>query len=122
MPVAADFVTFSDGSFDLGGGVGADIDRTLTENIGEAPRSGEGGLLTWNVRREGSGSVSYDVILNGGSRQAGYTVSETNWHSVQEVVSTGKINQGGNAVEFRVTGGSGRLSIGDVTLWYRKNV
>ena len=122
MPRAADFVTFSDFSFDLGGGVGADIDRTLHETIDETPQFGEGGLLTWNVRREGSGSVSYDVFVNGGSRQVGYTVSEQDWHSVQEVISTGKINEGANSVEFRVTGGSGRLSIGDVTLWYRKNV
>jgi hypothetical protein len=119
MPIAADFVTFSDFSFDLS--IGQDIDRTLSENIPEAPRSGEGALLTWNVRREGSGSVQYEVVVNNGSAQS-FSVSGTDWHSLQEVIGTGRIQQGNNTVTYRVTGGNGRLSIGDVTLWYRKNV
>ena len=119
MPRVADFVTFSDKPFDLQ--LGSDIDETLTEIIEEQPQSGEGGLLTWNVRREGSGSVSYQIRVNN-DNQTSYTVSETNWHSVQEVISTSDLKQGENTVEFIVTSGTGRLSIGDVTLFYRKNI
>ena len=117
MPTVADFTNFSDTSFDLQLGA----NNILTSNIPDRPQSGEGALLTWNVRREGAGSVSYLIRVNNND-QTSYTVSETNWHSVQEVVSTGDLELGDNTVEFLVTDGTGRLSIGDVTLFYRKNV
>lgn len=118
MARVADFVTFSDFSFDLE--IGGDIDRTLQETIEATPRSGEGVILMYNRRREASGSVSYTVSLNG-TQISNATVSESNWHTVHEVVSTSNVRQGVNEIEFRVTSGNGRLSIGDVTLWYRQD-
>jgi hypothetical protein len=55
---------------------------------------------------------------------ASYFITDNEWRAVQEVIPTNTIQQGNNTVEFRVIRGSslGRLSIGDVTLWYRKNV
>jgi hypothetical protein len=122
MPRVADFVQFSDVSFDLR--IGGDIDRPLTQLISDAPANGEGALLTWNVRREGSGSVTYEVKVNGSSAPTStvYTVSQPDWSTVQETIPTNVVKQGSNTVEFRVTGGSGTLSIGDVVLWYRQNV
>lgn len=119
MARVADFELFRDSSFDLR--IGADLDRTLTANIDTVPETGEGGLLTWNVRREGVGTVSYDVFVNGGSRQVGYTVSSPDWSAVQESISTAKLQPGDNTVRFVVTGGSGTLSIGDVVLLYRQD-
>lgn len=119
MPVVADFVTFSDVSFDLQ--FSGNSSRTLTEEIAVQPQSGEGGLLLWNVRREGTGSVSYSITINDGNTTS-FTIDDPEWRSIQEVVSTGAINQGQNNVVITVTGGTGRLSIGDVTLMYRLNV
>ena len=65
MATVANFIQFSDAAFDLGGAAGADIDRTLTRNIEDVPASGQGALLTWNVKRVGTGNVTYEVNLNG---------------------------------------------------------
>ena len=116
MPVVADFITFSDVSFDLE--LGGTSSQTLNENITEQPRLGEGALLLWNVRREGTGSVSYNIRVNNGNARS-FTVSETNWHSVHEVIQTNDLNQGDNNIFITVTGGTGRLSVGDVTILYR---
>jgi hypothetical protein len=114
----ADFEQFSDVSFDLR--LGGDIDKTLTKNLDATPYSGEGALLMWNVRREGSGSVSYEVKVNNGSI-ATYTVNQGDWSSVHEAMPTSSIHLGDNTVEFRVTTGTGTLSIGDVILFYRQD-
>lgn len=120
MAQVADFVTFSDDPRNITRG--GDIDFTLQENIAEVPQAGEGGLLTWTVRRNDPGSIEYEVFLNGGSRQNRYVVSSPGAHSVQEVVGIGKIGQGQNVVRFVATDGEGQLSVSDITLWYRKNV
>ena len=121
MATASDFVVFRDQSFDLSDQQGADSDRDLDNIIDDDPISGEGGLLTWNVRREGNGSVDYEIEINGTFVNR-YTVSERNWHSVQERFPTGSIQQGENTVRYHVTGGDGTLSVGDVVLFYRKNI
>lgn len=119
MARVADYAQLSDVSFDLR--LGGDIDRTLEQHIADVPASGEGVLLAWNVRREGVGSVTYELRVNG-TQAATYTVSGADWSTVQEAMGTDTIHQGDNTVEFRVTAGTGTLSIGDVMLWYRKDV
>lgn len=120
MPTVADFAQFSDRSRDLR--VGGDIDVTFERNI-SAPVSGEGALLTWNIRREGLGSVTYMVRVNGTEIfNNPQTVNLIDWVSVQEVLDTEIIRQGNNTVEFRVTDGTGTLSFADVVLFYRKNI
>jgi hypothetical protein len=118
MATVADFAQFSDTSFDLR--LGGDIDKTLTRDLENTPRSGEGALLMWNVRREGSGSVSYEVKVNNASA-ATYTVTQGDWTAVHEALSTDSVHLGSNTVEFRVTAGTGTLSIGDVVLFYRQD-
>jgi hypothetical protein len=51
-----------------------------------------------------------------------YTVTLADWSAVQEALDTANIKAGNNTVEFRVTGGTGTLSVADVMLFYRKNV
>lgn len=120
MPTVADFVQLSDSSIDLR--IGGDVDRTLEETL-SSPASGEGALLTWNVRREGTGSVTYTVRVNDAPVTT-YTVALADWSAVQEAMGTSDINQGNNTVEFRVTGGTegSILSFADVVLFYRKNI
>ena len=118
MARVADFAQFSDTSIDLR--IGGDIDRTLTRNLDATPAGGQGALLTWMVRREGTGSVSYEVKVNG-SVLSTYTVTVGDWVGVKEAISTDDIHLGNNTVEFRVTGGTGTLSFGDVVLFYRQD-
>jgi hypothetical protein len=85
MPRAADFVQFSDVAFDLQ--IGADTDRLLTQTITDIPASGEGALLTWNARREGLDSMTYEVSINDVSHATKtYTISQGDWSAVQETV------------------------------------
>lgn len=119
MAKVADYAQLADVSFDLR--LGGDIDRTLEQNIADEPATGEGALLTWNVRREGAGSVTYDVRVNGITITT-HTVTVADWSAVQEAMGTDTIHQGDNTVDFVVTAGTGTLSIGDVMLWYRKEV
>ena len=120
MARVANYEHFSDVSFDLQ--IGADIDMDLTAVIENTPQGGEGCLLTWNVRLEGSGdSVTYRVLVNG-DLQNTFTATTKDWHSLQETVSTTVVKKGENTVRFVVTGGTGRLSIGDVVLFYRHDI
>ena len=119
MTRVANFGMLSDQSFDLK--IGDDIDKTLSENITGTPVSGSGAFLMWNVRREGTGTVKYEVKLNDQNPNK-YVVDLKDWSSVHEAFNTSSIKQGTNKVEFKVTGGSGTLSIGDVVLFYREDV
>lgn len=120
MPRVADFVQFSDVAFDLQ--IGGDIDRLLTQTITDRPATGEGALLMWNVRREGLGSVTYEVNINDvGNATKTYTVSQEDWSAIQGIVPANAVRQGSNTVIFAVTGGASTLSISDVVLWYRQD-
>ena len=118
MATVADYAQFSDASFDLRL-TGGTIDKSLTRSIENAPASGEGALLMWNVRREGAGSVTYEVRVNGGTA-ATYTVTQGDWSAVHEALSTGSVHLGSNTVEFQVTAGTGIVSIGHVILFFRQ--
>jgi hypothetical protein len=119
MARVADFAQFSDTSIDLS--IGRDIDRTLTRNLDAPPADGQGAVLEWMVRREGTGSVSYEVKVNGNVIGT-YTVTLGDWVGVKEAISTDDIHIGNNTVVFRVTGGTGTLSFGDVILFYRQDI
>lgn len=119
MQTVATFAQLADTPIDLR--IGGDIDHTFTQNIPGPPASGEGSFLAWNVRREGSGSVTYEVKVNGTSI-ATYTVTQMDWSTVQETMPTDVVHQGNNTVEFRVTAGTAILSFSDVLLWYRVQV
>ena len=118
MSNAVDLVRFSDNAIDLS--IGGTAVQSFTNNI-STPVSGEGALLTWNVRREGIGSVTYVLRVNG-NESGPYTVTLADWSAVQEALDTINIKAGNNTVEFRVTGGTATLSLGDVMLFYRKSV
>ncbi len=119
MPRVANFAQLRDESFSLV--VGGDIDRALTQDLADAPAAGEGALLTWNVQREGTGTVTYEVTMNG-TRLNTYTATLGERRAVQEAMDTTTIHQGTNTVVFRVLGGTGTLEIGDVILFYRQDV
>jgi hypothetical protein len=121
MTSAADFVQFADYSFDLslgGGGIGDN--RILTRDI-VTPVSGEGALLSWRVRCEGSSNVVYLVKIND-RYVSTHTVPGDEWTIVQEAIHTDEIREGDNTVEFQMTWGSGVLSVSDVMLFYRREV
>jgi hypothetical protein len=118
MARVCDFEQFSDVSVDLR--IGGDIDRTFTSSLDSTPASGEGSLLKWMVRREGTGCVTYEVRVNS-VLVCTHTVTLADWSAVQEALATDQIHFGSNSVEFRVTAGTGTLSIGDVMLFYRQD-
>jgi len=118
MAIACDLVQFTDNAIDLR--IGGDLDRTLSRNL-STPVSGEGALLTWNVRREGVGSVTYLVRVNG-NESGPYSVTLADWSAVQEALDTSNIKAGNNTIEFQLTGGTATLSFSDVVLFYRKSV
>ena len=119
MARVANYELFRDASFGLK--IGDDIDRTLTANIENTPVSGEGAVAMWKARREGSGSVSYRVIVNG-TQVYSTTTDEPNITTIHEVLNTPDISKGENTVKFEVTGGTGTLRVADVMIWYRQNV
>jgi hypothetical protein len=121
MARVAEFAQFSDSQIDLR--IGGDIDRTLTKNLDATPASGHGALLSWMTRREATGSVTYEVKVNGTviTPSGGLTVTVADWVGVHEALSTDDIHLGNNTVEFRVTGGTATLSFSDVILFYRQD-
>lgn len=124
MAIVADYKHISDRSIDLkvaSSEIAGRMIHTFEFNLAEDPVSGEGALIAWNMRRELQDSVNYKVEVNG-SYAARYTANETDWHAVHENIPSNSIHQGENTVTFEVTSGAGIVSIGDVTLWYRKSV
>lgn len=119
----ADYEFFNDVSFGLK--IGGDIDRTLSANIENAPKPGEGAILMWKHWRTGSGPVSYQVLVNGTEVFAptisGDTASE-NFTFLHENISTNTIKAGENSIEFRVTSGTGTVRISDVVIFYRRDL
>ena len=123
MTRIANFAQFSDDPFRLR--IGDDIDKTLSRVIEAHPADGEGALLMWRTRREGSGKVTYTVKVNN-TVIGPLTTSLEDRVTVHEALATADIKQGTNTVEFRLkhenTDNSATLDVGDVILWYRQNV
>jgi hypothetical protein len=118
MARVADFVQFSDTPVSLA--IGGDIDRAFTKNIDATPASGEGAVVKWMVWRGGSGSVTYEVRVNGTPINT-YTATLTDRVAVHEAISTDTIHLGDNTVVFEVKSGTGTLSFADVFLFYRQD-
>jgi hypothetical protein len=118
MARVAEFAQFSDSAIDLR--IGGDIDRTLSKSLDATPASGHGAVLQWMVRREATGSVTYEVKVNGNVINT-FVVTGADWVGVHEAISTDDIHLGNNTVEFRVTGGTATLSFSDVILFYRQD-
>ncbi len=118
MPTVATYYQLQDTEIDLR--VGGDVDRTFTQSIPVDPVSGEGAMVSWVARRKASGSVNYDVTLNGALLNS-YTLNTTDKIAIQETTSTSNVTQGDNELIFLVTGGTGTLGLGDVMLWHRVN-
>ncbi|MEO1353995.1 MAG: hypothetical protein AAFW84_35470 [Cyanobacteria bacterium J06635_15] len=124
MAIVADYKHLSDKSIDLkvaSSEIAGNMRHTFEFNLTETPVTGEGALIAWNMRREYNYPVSYKVEVNG-AYAARYTANETDWHAVHENIPSNSIHAGENTVTFEVTSGAGIVSIGDVTLWYRKNI
>ncbi|MEM9163017.1 MAG: hypothetical protein AAGC54_08105 [Cyanobacteria bacterium P01_F01_bin.4] len=124
MAIVADYKHISDKSIDLkvaSSEIAGTMIHTFEFHLAEDPVSGEGALIAWNMRRELADSVNYKVEVNG-SYAARYTANETDWHAVHENIPSNSIHTGENTVTFEVTSGAGIVSIGDVTLWYRKSI
>ncbi len=119
MPRVANYELFRDLPFSLRRG--GDIDRTLEANIGNTPADGEGAIAMWRVNRQGSGSVSYRVLVNGTQFYVN-TVNDANRTTVHEAIRTPNISRGTNRIRFEVTGGTGTLQVADVIIWYRQDV
>ena len=124
--VVAGYELFQDRSFALEIGnvqiPGNQPNRTLTDNVEDTPRSGEGAILMWKHWRAGSGSATYQVSVNE-SEVSNPTISNNtaprDFTSLHEFVGVNDINSGENNVEFRLMDGSGTLRIADVILFYR---
>ena len=119
MPRVANYEFFSDVSFGLR--IGGDIDRTLTQNIQNTPASGEGAVLFWKAWRTGSGSVTYQVFVNG-ELVSTPTVSQGDFTTLHENLGTSQIQPGSNEVRFVVESGTGTVRIGDVLILYRHDI
>jgi hypothetical protein len=118
-PTVANYILFTDAAFELQ--AGADINRTLTRNIEDVPVSGQGALLTWNVKRVGTGNVTYTVHLNGSLINT-HTVTLGERRAMQEATGTENVRQGENNVVFEVTDGTGILNVSSVMCFYRQEV
>ncbi|UFP95045.1 hypothetical protein [Gloeobacter morelensis] len=113
----ANFAQFTDGSVSLDY---LDAPANFVRNL-DTPANGEGAVLTWTVRRFGSGPATYKVHVNG-NLVGTYTHSLEERYAVQEALSTGEIHAGQNSVTFFTDADAsfdGELSIGDVVLHYR---
>ncbi|MEM7794070.1 MAG: hypothetical protein AAF579_06395 [Cyanobacteria bacterium P01_C01_bin.118] len=118
-PVAG-YEYFRDARFDLR--IGGNIDETLSADIENTPKPGGGAILMWKHSRNGAGSVSYKVLVNGVEVFAPTISSDTAPReaiAINETINPNKINAGENNIKFEVPGGTSTLRISDVAIFYR---
>lgn len=120
MATVCDYCLFQDYQFTLQQS-GPETLKSLRKTLNGSPVGGEGVVLTWKVRRGGTGKVNYQVSVNGSTPEGTYVLSNDDTHSIQEVVPTDRLVSGENEVTFAVTGGTGNLTIGDVVMFFRQN-
>jgi hypothetical protein len=123
--IAADYHVFVDGTVELQ--IGADIDRDLEENLPNDIRGNANAILFWNDRKEGQGTdVIYTITLNGQQIRPdapNYTVSSGLYYTRQEVVPGSVLRAGDeNTLRLRVLDGTGRLSVTDVFMMFKRNI
>ena len=116
IPVITDFHVVQDRSFDirLGGELGAERSFTLQP----FPTGESLWLVAWHVCTHCCGTVEYEVRINN-QLVAVQSVQGRDWHLVQEALGGAVVPAGPNRMRFRTLSGGARLSIGDMTLFFR---
>lgn len=114
-----DFLVIKDKSFDLQAAGPSEAEKEFT--LAPFPMAESPWLLAWNVRTETAGQVLYEVRVNGAAVTT-QTVQGRDWHQVQEVLSSAVFHEGSNQITFRVLSGTTRMSVGDVTVFFKNRL
>ena len=134
---AADFVLFTDKTEELyfHHGIKEEVTKSFEANILELSiASGQGAILSWNVRRIGSDEnpIKYYIEVNGYDTSHGnpYLVRDANFSTRQEVIPTNVLRPGKNEVTVKILRSdsgawknenlNNRLMVSDIVVWYRQ--
>jgi hypothetical protein len=116
IPGITDFHVIQDKSFEIqiGGNLGAEKAFTLQP----FPTGESLWLVAWNVCTESGRTATYEVRING-QLAAIQSVRSRDWHLVQEALGSALVPAGPNRIQFRALSRRIRLSLGDMTLFFR---
>lgn len=117
IPGITDFHVIQDKSFEIqiGGGLGAEKVFTLQP----FPRGECLWLVAWNVDADSGRTAKYEVRING-KLAAVQCVRSRDWHLLQENLGPALIPAGPNRIQFRALSPHTRLSLHDLTLFFRE--
>ena len=120
MPRIADYSAITDGKFTLSTSGDIDFDRDFTLESGAG--LGSSSILAFVLFVDpGAASLTFEVAVNG-SPQLSYGYNGPHHSTLHEVISGNVLKAGTNNVSFRITGGTGNLSFGDVVLFYQRDI
>lgn len=120
MPRIADYAIITDDKFTIQ--TGGDIDRDFDFTLESGAHLGSRSILAFVLFVDGDAdSLAFQVKVNGKS-QLSYTFTGFQVNTLHEVINRDVLKAGTNNVEFRITGGSGKLAFGDVVLHYQRDI
>lgn len=124
MSRIADYAVISDSRFTLQTAGAGDTDKDFDFGLESGAHLGSRAVLLFDLFvDDSSSSLKFEVKING-SVQMTRTYSSFRSNTMHEVVDANVLKSGANAnnIEFRIASGTGRLEIGDVVLFYQRDV
>jgi hypothetical protein len=116
IPVITEFHVIQETSFEIQ--IGGDLEAEKAFTLQSFPRGESLWLVAWNVCAESGRTATYEVRVNG-QLAAIQSVRSRDWHLVQENLGAALIPAGPNRIQFRALSPRIRLSLGDMTLFFR---
>lgn len=133
MTVLADYFVLSDVKFSLATTTPVPFTFTLPANfIDTFPTPGPGDpprhqpVLSFVLDTGNSTNLVFNITTtpNGGSTTTQFTATYNAnvYHTVHEAINLNGLEAGVNEIAFARVSGTGTLEIGDVVLWYKRNL
>jgi hypothetical protein len=119
MATVADYLAIRDASVTLQ--TGGDIDWQTDFNLGSAARLDQSMILQWfYVSQENASNLSYRFRINGHNIRT-INVTGNFFASIHEILGGSNLVHGENTLEVRIVGGSGRVDVSDIVLWFQRD-
>jgi len=122
MPRIADYLIITQSNFSIQSD--GDIDREFNFTLESGASLASRAVLVFDISiQPAANNLRFEARINGSSQESrSYTGLQR--HSIHTVVDASLLRIGNNAnnINFRILSGTGRLSIGDVVLFYQRDI
>jgi hypothetical protein len=126
LPTIADYLIITDAKFEIQHGTN-NSSWSKTFSLENSTSLGSKSILAFILTPGGSGTITFEVKINGVSQASYKLVQAADVSTIHEVINANVLKAGtdANTIQFSITsatGGVGLLEFGDIVLHYQRTI